>query len=381
MTSTTIVKAIAELDGIVSEVATEGYQIGGYFVNTNVGESHARTDRNLNSISFTGNSGGSMSATLTGKPIYFGLVNSMGYATPGEVITPAINYSGAWMHGYAYLDYGNDGGFAYTLNPDGTPAAGSDIVAYSTYQITTDTWKNSKGATTTNNPGWTPPTFTIPSGTTPGIYRMRYKVDWDAVDPGGNIAAGNRITANGGGIVDVLVNIHNANVNIATVNTNGRVTSATDVSLNGTTTPFKQALIIKLTANVGYKLSSLKIKHGYNLGGSEYLYGNRQWKEETIDLNNLVDGQYTIPAENVDGDLKITAQFGTGTSNINDVNADNLKIKTDKNQLSITPLKSTYVKINDISGRTYFTGKLESERTFNLSSGVYLVNKMKVIVP
>lgn len=102
------------------------------------------------------------------------------------------------MYGYVYLDYGNDGVFDFLLNESGTPVLNSDAFSYSYYN-----GKNSTRTTVSNqNPGKNSPVFTIPAGTTPGIYRVRYKVDWDNIDAGGNAAVTNNIISNGGGITD-----------------------------------------------------------------------------------------------------------------------------------------------------------------------------------
>ena len=94
-----------------------------------------RTDRHLDVIRFTGNSGGSMTGTLpvaVNRYLYNDLTSAVtGYALPGETLTPAMTYTGSWMHGYVYLDYGNDGVFDFLLNENGTPASNSDVASYS----------------------------------------------------------------------------------------------------------------------------------------------------------------------------------------------------------------------------------------------------------
>ena len=49
------------------------------------------------------------------------------------------------------------------------------------------------------------PSFAAPSDA--GVYRIRFKMDWNSVDPGGQLAVGNNagILGNGGAIVDALL--------------------------------------------------------------------------------------------------------------------------------------------------------------------------------
>ena len=117
----------------------------------------------------------------------------------GSEVTPSIGYVGEWMHGYVYIDLDNDKQFSF--NADGADQTGTEVVCYSYYKD-----QNSKGESVASSCNVNPmPSFTAP--TTPGTYRIRFKVDWDNIDAGGSVASGNYILNNGGGIYDATLEV------------------------------------------------------------------------------------------------------------------------------------------------------------------------------
>ena len=117
----------------------------------------------------------------------------------GSEVTPSIGYVGEWMHGYVYIDLNNDKQFSF--NADGADQTGTEVVSYSYYKD-----QNSKGETVASSCNVNPmPAFTAP--TEPGTYRIRFKVDWDNIDAGGSVVAGNHILNNGGGIYDATLEV------------------------------------------------------------------------------------------------------------------------------------------------------------------------------
>ena len=117
----------------------------------------------------------------------------------GSEVTPSIGYVGEWMHGYVYIDLNNDKQFSF--NADGADQTGTEVVSYSYYKD-----QNSKGEAVASSCNVTPmPSFTAP--TTPGTYRIRFKVDWDNVDAGGSVLSTNHILNNGGGIYDATLEV------------------------------------------------------------------------------------------------------------------------------------------------------------------------------
>ena len=117
----------------------------------------------------------------------------------GSEVTPSIGYVGEWMHGYVYIDLDNNKQFSF--NADGADQTGTEVVSYSYYKD-----QNSKGEAVASSCNVNPmPSFTAP--TTPGTYRIRFKVDWDNIDAGGSVATGNSILNNGGGIYDATLEV------------------------------------------------------------------------------------------------------------------------------------------------------------------------------
>lgn len=311
--------------------------------------------------------------TTAPRLVYNDMTHITGMAVPGETITPGINFTGSWMHGYVYLDRGNDGIFDESLNDNGTPSTTSDVEAYSFYKN-----KNSLGTTlTTENPGVTPPVFTIPADIAPGIYRIRYKVDWNSIEAGGDAAS---IVNNGGGIADVLVNIHGTTSQVKVTKSNGDVLKADNTTFVDTQMPFGSTVDIVLSPAAGYKHEGVVIKHGY-LANPEFIHGNRQWRLDTIAATQFVDNKFTIPAKYIDGDVEIITQFVPLSGVKNPVVDPNLIITTNKGMLKVAMLSPGNVKVTDIAGRTHFYGKIFDSKAFRLHSGVYFVNNQKVIVP
>ena len=117
----------------------------------------------------------------------------------GSEVTPSIGYVGEWMHGYVYIDLDNNKQFSF--NADGADQTGTEVVSYSYYKD-----QNSKGESASSNCNVNPmPAFTAP--TTPGTYRIRFKVDWDNIDAGGSVLSTNHILNNGGGIYDATLEV------------------------------------------------------------------------------------------------------------------------------------------------------------------------------
>ena len=125
----------------------------------------------------------------------------------GSELTASFNYSGEWMNGYVYIDRDNDGEFSYKEGQ--WDQAGTDLVAYSFYttlpnpKVNDGNGYNSTGASVSGNDrsNVNPPSFTAP--TEPGTYRIRFKIDWNCILPGGS----NDILSDGGGVWDATLNV------------------------------------------------------------------------------------------------------------------------------------------------------------------------------
>lgn len=301
-----------------------------YYVNfdktqTNTRESSSATNgqRYLKGVSLTGTDGTSYTYTAAESDAEYHLVykdvteTQVWDVKAGNTYTPAIDYQGNWMQGYAYVDYNQDGQFTVKMSGNYRDDS-SEAVAYSGYNATAETPLYSSTGTAVSGEGrnsWTMPSFTIPSGTKAGIYRMRFKIDWNCIEPGGGDGSDDvnmqSIINNGGGIVDVLLNVHDDNVSISGEWRNGALYASDGTTdLNGYTQPFRTALNIVNKPAPGFDRDTVGVKHGYNLSGEQYVHGNRQWQAVTYQASDFdSDGTLTLPASIFDGNVSITANF------------------------------------------------------------------------
>lgn len=234
----------------------------------------------------------------------------------GNSYTPAVNYQGNWMHAYAYIDYNNDGKFTPVIT-NNVNSSSSEAVSYSAYNASDEnTLYTTTGSSLTGDSRKTlsMPAFTIPSSTKPGIYRMRFKVDWNCIDAGGGDGSHSvnmqNIVNNGGGIIDVLLNVHGNNVVVNAQNRNGSLTTSDNASLINYSTAFGKSFGIKIEPAPGFENDNIVVRHGYNLSGEQYVNNNRQWSEiKYLSSQFGNDGSFTIPADIVDGDISIVGNF------------------------------------------------------------------------
>ena len=116
----------------------------------------------------------------------------------GETVTAAVTLaSGHWIHAYTYIDLDCDG-FTARIAADGyTPT--EDLMTYSCYSANTQNWYNSAGAVDNNNT-LVMPAFKAPA--TPGTYRIRFKTDWNDLQPDGS---GSQFVSAWGTIIDLML--------------------------------------------------------------------------------------------------------------------------------------------------------------------------------
>ncbi len=203
-------EAVLAQDYPVSFSTTQGYTHG---------------SRRLSGATLAGSSDGAQTVSVPTETVYVDATDQYVTARPGDALTVRFNFTTDWMHGYVYLDYGNDGQFDALINDDQTLPAETDIVAFSYYK-----GKNSTGAAVSNSNVLNPPAFTLPADLPEGMYRLRFKVDWDSVDPAGSTVDGNGILKNGGGIFDVLLNVHGEHAQVVCQAENGQVSLADRLS-------------------------------------------------------------------------------------------------------------------------------------------------------
>ncbi len=277
---------------------------GDYPIVVEKSQKYTHASRRLNGISLNGSKDGSQSISLSSNYIYNKIDDKVFTARAGETLSPTFNFTTDWMNGYVYLDCGMDGEFNAELGTNGSIPAGSDIMAYSHFE-----GYNSTGVATSSSNVINPPSFTLPADMKPGVYRMRYKVDWDYIDPAGRSEDGNGIIKNGGAIVDVCLNIHTENCNIKATANNGAITTVDGNAVNGLVHPFGKPLTVKLTPDNGYMCDAISIRHGHNLDGERYIHGVAQYNEIVVPAYLINNNSYEIPAEILDGDVEIVAHF------------------------------------------------------------------------
>lgn len=313
-----------------------------YPVNFDENEAATRTGRYTNAIILPSSYGAQKVEVNQKKErlLYIKRLDDCLRAKIGETVTAGFDWNGTWMCGYAYIDFGKDGSYDVDYDDNGVNAM-KDLMTYSMYKN-----KDSKGATVSGEPSINPPSFTIPSDVKPGIYRMRYKVDWDCVDPGGNTLSGNDIKKNGGVIVDTRINVHGetAHVTVKGADEKKGTLSLADYSaeLNNQDVEFGKDLTIAIAVKDGYNFSSLKVKHGYCLDGEAVVDGLRQWEENTIMAYTAKGDKITIPASYIDGDVEITVNFAAeGTTS-----GDNYALNFEKDLAQMNPTANSLTEFS-----------------------------------
>lgn len=278
----------------------------------------------------------------------------------GQTVKPAVGYMAEWMHTYAYVDYDRDGQFKVepTAITEGIIGEGQEIVSFSHYE-----GYNSAGeAVADGNKTIDMPEFTIPADSKPGYYAMRFKVDWNNVDPAGNPGEGavgtkQHIITNGGSIIDVRLNVHGENVKVTSISNDASSSVALDDNTSlaeAVEVPFGQEIGLRFAPAEGKKVASFSVRHGY-FNGDEYVHGVRQYAVEDVDGADVVRNRYYLPLEWCDGDIEISVVFDedTGIQNINGLSNDDVIYGVD--------------------------GRRMNQRNI-LNKGVYVINGKKVLV-
>ena len=226
--------------------STGGGETGGevtekYTVNFDKTATHSRNDRVLSNFSLqqTGKDKQTVNV-FASKAAYEDHTSSVFNVEAGSELTASFNYSGQWMNGYIYIDRDNDGEFSYKEGQ--WDQAGTDLVAYSFYttlanpKVSDGNGYNSTGASVSGDDrsNVNPPSFTAP--TEPGTYRIRFKIDWNCILPGGS----SDILSDGGGVWDATLKVVAAE---PTVKEEKSFTDAISMVANGVSEPVGQAQV------------------------------------------------------------------------------------------------------------------------------------------
>ncbi len=371
---------IAYIDNVVvNTTASPRISLGEYALNFEADEPSVRTDRHLDRMTFrAGNkSAGAPATTQCRQTVYLDLTNTFTInVKAGDVVKPTYSYTGNAMHSYTYADWGNDGKFNVDFESD-EPAVGGDLMAYSYYQ-----GKNSDGQSKTGgSAGVVSPSFTVPAEQPRGIYRGRAKIDWDNIDPAGNIDLNNSIINNGGNIVDYLINVYTDKVKL---DIDARMCSVTlsDGSALPENIDFDKDLTLNIKMDEGYYLHGLKVTHGYGLTGAEFIHGNRQWRTDTIACDDKIQ-QVTVPASMIDGDVSISILFNTTPSvGIEQApTASGLRVDVEDNTIVLRSDNEQPYRVVTAGGQVIAQGKVNGTKKLpNFPTGVYIVNDTKCVI-
>lgn len=222
-------------------------------------------------------------------------------AKAGEKICPFISHADDWMHGYLYVDWNNDGDFS----------AEKELVSYSCYIQPDDTAVNSEGLQLEGTNIDTMPCVTIPEGVQPGVYRMRFILDWSCKDPGGNADAKNLIANNGGSITDIMLAVStNGSVTISSNQLNGNVADSDGRFLTDIKTQPGKAFKIKMLPAPGFNYSGIRIRSGYNHDKDKMINDNPQYIDHFINKDKFdTNNTYLIPGEWMFGNVFVEGYF------------------------------------------------------------------------
>ncbi len=291
----------------LSATAVHAQTSGLYPINFDETQCITHASRNTSAIGL-GSTDGSQSLEVNQGVrglLYIKNLDNCFYAKAGDTVKPSFTSQTTWMAGYVYIDFDDNGLFDVDYDDSGVTNA-NELVTYSLYKN-----KDSNGNSVSGEPTLSPPSFVIPADTKPGIYRIRYKEDWDNVDPGGNNGSSNQITKNGGVIVDTRINIHAATSTLLLAEgvASGVLTLSDGSEAAGAAVLFRNAVRIVAHPAAEENLISIVVRHGYNLDGSQYVNGNKQWEETTVAVDATSPNECLLPAELIDGDVRLTPVF------------------------------------------------------------------------
>ena len=171
-----------------------------------------RNDRRLQSFTLTdGENNLTVSSIQTSAqaPVYVDKTSSKLTTKQGATLKfSAFNYTGSWMHAYAYIDYNKDYDFTLENNNDGTGAG--EIVSYNYYNgydITGISANQGSAIGNTYGDSKAMPAFTLPRNLPAGEYRVRIKIDWNNIDANNGASD---IAGNGGCQCDFTIVVEEA---------------------------------------------------------------------------------------------------------------------------------------------------------------------------
>lgn len=279
-------------------------QTSDYALHFPLTQKNTRSDRFLNHVGIRTLRGTQQQTRDAARVYSYSPSHSPFVVHPGETLHFDLPFSTGWMHGYIYLDRNQNGRFDLVEGQE------NELISYSYYQ-----GKNSRGAETPSNVGVAPPSYTLPHDLSPGIYRLRFKVDWNNTDPAGALSPNdgsptgpNGILKNGGAIADVLLNVQTPTITLQTNDASNTLKLANGEALPHSIVP-GQALTLSLIPPEGQLLNQLTILSGYAWDSPQTQHGNPQWQRYSLPGYLLRDGKITIPASLLWGNVRLQPTY------------------------------------------------------------------------
>ena len=165
----------------------------------------------LESSAYSGHAANTLNVDNSGNLCYNDYSGSVTMkAAAGETVTVSMGFNDSWMNAYLYIDADSNGFTASIADGSSWKPAG-DLVSYSFYNngsSSDNTGWNSAGASVSGDARSTValPSFAVPE--TPGVYRVRAKLDWCNIDPAGDRDGKfGDFMDNGGQIVDFMLEV------------------------------------------------------------------------------------------------------------------------------------------------------------------------------
>ena len=196
---------------LMSLLLTLGAVAQDYSTRYSSSETNTNGDRFIKNIHLTGEKSGTNNVWNTSftvgdgdeaKKMFYYKTDVIFEVVAGETLEAVFDYGGSWMHAYVYIDDNGNNGFDATWNNQ--YSFGGDLKTFSFYYDDGEVFGyNSAGTYISGDARSTVtcPSFAAPNN--PGTYRMRFKIDWNSIDPKGD----EKIKANGGTIVDVMLKV------------------------------------------------------------------------------------------------------------------------------------------------------------------------------
>ncbi len=277
----------------------------------------------------------------------------------GETVTPVVGYAATWMNSCVFLDKDRNGRF------DVDDPATTELIAQSPQGQNNHTL----------------PSFKMPD-LEPGLYRMRFKVDWNDLTPEGrpgDANVTNSLLNNGGVIADVMVNVvaPGAKASVNDFQLNGEILAADGSKLTNYEVAAMQDFEVLVAPENGFENNGFTLKCGYGTIDAEGeanrydKYGNPNWFMVDFPLFGFAkdDNYKMIPAKYMFGNVLLQgrmAEVGTREPyyNVNFDKATEIS-RTDRHldKITLTPAGGEAQEISladNANPRLVYVEKLET---------------------